>query len=81
MKTAALFLWLLVPLGAWAVYETYGTPHLVVSYIFTGGSRYDPFADRYYHSCTYFGWTGQRTVPAIDGRCPWIRFFHGGRGQ
>lgn len=79
MKIAALFLWLAVPLGAYGVYVTYGTPHLIWSYEFrANGARYDLRVPRDYITCTYVGW-GPRTltVPAVSARCPWVRLFHG----
>ena len=77
MKVIALFLWLAVPIGGYAIYRTYGTPHLIWSYQFLdNGDRYNPYAARTYTSCTYVGW-GPRTltVPAVASRCLWVRFF------
>jgi len=79
MRVIALFLWLLVPVGAVAVYHTYGTPHVLWSYSFaSNGSRYDLSVPRDYTTCTYLGW-GPRllTVPASGSRCPWVRLFRG----
>ncbi|MEM8786872.1 MAG: hypothetical protein AAGE76_01270 [Pseudomonadota bacterium] len=81
MKVAALFLWLAVPLGLYGVYTHWGTPHLVYEYTFTGGSRSDPRLPRHYLTCRYIGWHGSVIAPAQAGRCPWVRFFHGGSGQ
>ena len=78
MKIAALLLWLAVPLSVYGIYTAYGTPHFVYEYTFTGGSRSDVRLPRHYLTCTYVGWHGSRTVPARDGRCPWVRFFHEG---
>jgi len=77
MKRAALFLWLALPVAGYGVYLAWGSPHAIRSYSFTSeGSRYDPFADRTYHSCTYLGWRWHEvTVPARNGRCAWVRFF------
>lgn len=76
MKIAALFLWLLVPLGLWVGLQVYGTPHIVLSYqFFDNGRRYDPMVPRVYYRCDYFGWHGWQRVPAKDGSCPWVRFF------
>ena len=79
MKIAALFLWLIVPLGGYAIYTSYGTPHVIWEYSFRdNGARYDPFAPKHYTSCTYLGW-GLRTmrVPDKGGSCPLVRFFKG----
>lgn len=76
MKIAAAFLWLIVPLGVWLAIALWGTPHIALSYTFRdNGDRYNPFAERHYISCTYYGWTGARTVDASVGRCPWVRAF------
>lgn len=79
MKLVGLFLWLVVPLGAYVAYISYGTPHLIWSYEFRANDApYDLTVPRHYISCTYVGW-GLRTltVPAVDARCLWVRFFHG----
>lgn len=82
MKYAALFIWLLVPLGVWLGITLYGTPHVVLSYTFyDNGRRYDPTAPRVYISCDYLGWYGWRSVPAWNGDCPWVRFFLEGADQ
>lgn len=76
MKVLKFFLWILVPLALWQAITIWGMPHFVVSYRFhDSGARWDPHVPRVYIDCTYLGWTGARTVPAIDGRCPWIRVF------
>ena len=79
MKIAALFLWLALPLAGYATYLAYGTPHFIWSYTFwDNGDQYNPYADRHYTSCTYFGWGWETvTVPAIEARCPWVRLFKG----
>ena len=82
MRVAALFLWLLVPLGLWAAVTLWGTPHVAWSYRFhDNGDRWNPRAERHYIDCTYLGWTGARHVWAENGRCPWIRFFQTEAGR
>ena len=79
MKIAALFLWLLVPLGLWGAIWFYGTPHVAVSYTFHDNGRpYDPLAHRDYVTCTWVGWEGMFTLPAEHSDCPWVRFFRAG---
>ncbi len=76
MKLAALFLWLTLPIAGYAAYASEGLPHMILSYSFkNNGDPYDPFKDRYYTSCTYWGAYGFITVPAPFGRCPLVRFF------
>ena len=76
MKLTALFLWLALPLAGYATYTTHGLPHVPWSYTFRdNGARYDPFAERYYITCTFVGWYGTFTVDAKYGRCGWFHFF------
>ena len=79
MRMAALMIWIVVPIAAYAVYGIYGLPHAIWSYRFetTGGSR-DPLAGRRYIDCTFVGPWGVFTVPADGGRCGWVRFFKRG---
>lgn len=74
MKIAALFLWLLVPLGLWLGVTQLGTPHVIWTYRYVGTG--DPYSStlRRHVDCTYLGWTGAVARPAEAGRCPWIRF-------
>ncbi len=77
MRIAALFLWLIVPIGIYAGYRAWGTPHLVWSYTYVGGGGADPFANRLYITCSYSGWTGLRTATARGGKCGWVRLIKG----
>lgn len=73
----AYFVWLLVPLIAYAGHEAYGLPHIAWSYSWIEQGRgHDAFAERLYTRCTYLGWHGTVTVRPADGNCPWVRFFH-----
>lgn len=78
MKYAALFLWLALPISAALIFATQGAPHVIWRYSFHSADRYGPFADRTYTSCTYWGWHGQITAPAQNGRCKWVRLFPAG---
>lgn len=74
MKFVALFLWLLVPLGGYAAYQTWGLPHVIWSYRFhANGAPHDLRVPRHYTSCTYVGWHGATTRPAQAAKCPWVR--------
>ena len=76
MKIAALFLWMIAPLGFWGAVTYWGTPHVVWSYTFhSSGNGYGAAAKRHYISCTYIGWTGKHVTSAQQGRCLWIRLF------
>ena len=76
MKIAALFLWVLVPLGFWFAVTIWGTPHVTLTYrFFDSGDRWNPRAERVYIDCTYYGLAGTFTINAEHGTCPWIRFF------
>lgn len=70
------FIWVGVLAGVVVMWSGLGTPHVIWSYAFqTSGSRFDPFAERRYTSCTYLGWGfSQVTEPARNGRCGWLRF-------
>lgn len=82
MKFASLFLWVLVPLGLWLIVLQWGTPHIALTYSFhDNGDRWNPLAERIYIDCTYVGWNGARQVQAINGGCPWFRFFKAYDGQ
>lgn len=79
LKYLSLFAWLLIPLGIWQGAQTFGTPHLVVSYSFyNNGAVHNPHAHRRYIDCTYWGWTGLHRVPARHARCPWVRLLRSG---
>lgn len=76
LKIASLFLWVLLPLAAYGVFITKGLPHGIVSYSFLdNGNKWDPFLERYYTSCSFYGPYGSFTVPARNGKCPWLGFF------
>lgn len=70
------FLWIVVPLAMYGVYQAYGLPHFIFSYAFIDeGQGHDPMADRYYTRCHFIGTYGGFTVPATQGRCGWVKFF------
>ena len=69
----SFFVWVLVLIGAWAVYQHYGLPHFIWSYSYRGGES--GFASRYYTRCTFVGPYGAFSVPAEDGSCGWVAFF------
>lgn len=76
MRYLILFAWILVPLGVWLWLTLFGSPHILGTFRFyDNGDRHNPFAERHYIDCTYYGWTGAVTAPAIAARCPWVRFF------
>lgn len=76
IKYLSLFLWLIGAGAAYSVYASSGLPHVIWSYTFLdNGDQYNPYAKRYYTSCTFIGWYGAFTVPASNGRCGWVRFF------
>ena len=80
-RYAAIWLWLIVPAAIFAIYLLFGTPHMIISYSFLdNGRRHDPWAERHYTSCTFLAFSGQTvTVPARNGKCGWVRFFHQAR--
>lgn len=76
MRLVTLFIWIVLPIAAYATYAIHGLPHAIWSYRYQspGGTR-DPLAERYYLDCTFTGPYGAFTVPAENGRCGWFRFF------
>lgn len=76
LKYLSLFLWVL---GAGALYYTYATkglPHMIWSYAFwDNGDQYNPFAERHYTTCTFYGPYGMFTVDAQNGYCGWVQLF------
>lgn len=74
LSYATLFLWVLSPLALFGVVAAFGTPHVIAGYTFIdNGRKYDPFAERYYLTCTFWGATGAHKLPARGGQCPWVR--------
>ena len=75
MRVLAFSLWLALPLAGFAIYHSYGTPHVLWSYSFrANGAQYDLSVPRHYTSCTYVGWgLHTQTLPARGGTCPWVR--------
>ncbi len=78
MKIAAMFLWIAVPFLVIAAHNSFGSPHMLLTYTFDdNGDRHNLAVPRYYRSCTYYGWSWhEMTVPAQSGRCRLIRLFH-----
>lgn len=78
IKYLSLFLWLIGAGALYGVYAAYGLPHAIFSYEFLdNGDRNNPFAERFYTSCTFVGFYGAFTVGAKNGRCGWVRLFKG----
>ncbi len=71
------FVWLLLLGGAYGASQIVGLPHLRFFYDFqTAGNRYDPFAERFYTRCTYWGPNGKFTIHFPEnGECALFRFF------
>jgi len=82
MRFLRFFIWVAVLAVVLLIWSGAGSPHVIWAYSFRSDGSYDPFADRTYTSCTYLGWGfSHMTVPARNGRCPWVRFFADGAGQ
>ena len=79
LKYLSLFLWLFGAGALYTVYQTKGLPHFAFSYTFSdNGDQYNPFAERYYITCTFWGPYGMFTVDARNGRCAWVQMFKEG---
>ena len=76
LKYLPFFAWVLVIAFTYQAYAAQGLPHFLWSYSFLdNGDRFNPYAERYYTSCTYIGPYGEFTVLAIGGKCEWVRLF------
>ena len=70
------FIWIVVPIALYLAFLLFGLPHMALSYTFRdNGQGYDPFAYRWYLTCTYEGPYGSRKIYAANGKCPWFRFY------
>ncbi len=75
------FVWIIVPVALYLVFLAIGLPHFIWSYDWRDNGTYDPFAYRYYTSCTYIGSYGEFTERfPRDGKCDWFQF-HKKRGN
>lgn len=77
----SFFYWVLVPVALYGAFLAFGLPHAIRSYeILDNGNQYDPFLERYYTSCTFWGPYGFFKTPAKNGRCRLVTFYkEGGR--
>ena len=70
------FIWLVVPVSLWLIYQAFGLPHAIWSYSWIDeGQGHDVFAHRTYTSCLFIGPYGEFERPAENGKCGWVRFF------
>ena len=70
------FIWVVVPAALYLAFLAFGLPHMALSYTYRDdGQGYDPFAYRWYLTCTYEGPYGSRKTYAANGKCPWFRFY------
>lgn len=76
LSNAKFLIWLAVPLSLWGATETFGLPHIRWSYSWLDeGQGHDPFADRYYTDCTFWGPFGTFAIHPSDGNCAWVQLF------
>ncbi|WP_386627513.1 hypothetical protein [Sulfitobacter geojensis] len=77
LRYLSLFIWLGGAAALYGVYATKGLPHMIWRYEFrANGDRYNPYAYRYYTSCTFWGPYGMFTREAENGRCGWVQLFN-----
>ena len=63
MSNLRFFIWVLFPIAVVVTYLVLGLPYLRASYSWRDdGQGYDPFAKRYYLSCTYWNPAGTFTI-------------------
>lgn len=68
---AGKLVWLPVLIGIVGFFVVAGTPHMLVTYVWTGDRD-----NKTYLSCDYVGRFGRSVVPT-DGKCPLVVFFAG----
>lgn len=73
---ASSFIWVIVPVGLYLLFQTAGLPHVIWSYDWRplGPGSHGDSSRRYYIRCTYIGTTGSLTEYPTDGTCETIRF-------
>jgi len=74
MKVIRFFWWIFIPVAVYLAYLIFGLPHFIWSYSWRDNGTYDPFAYRYYTSCSFIGPYGSFTTSATNGKCGWIIF-------
>ncbi len=76
MIRSVYFIWIVVPAALYLSIFAIAPPHIALNYTFRDDAQnYDPFAKRWYLSCTYYGVYGPRKAYADNGKCPWFRFY------
>ncbi len=76
MSFVRFFIWVGVLAAILFVWTGAGSPYVIWSYSFRdNGDPNNPFAERYYTSCTCTNFRASITVPAEAGHCGWVRFF------
>jgi len=75
MRNLRYFIWVLVPLAAFLALQIFGPPFIRWNFSWRDdGQGHNPYAARWYLSCTYIGFTGSFAADPRDGKCPLIRF-------
>lgn len=75
-KYLSLFAWLFGAAALYGIYATKGLPHMIWNYSFLdNGDQFNPFAQRYYTSCSFIGPYGVFNLKAENGKCGWVRMF------
>ncbi len=75
------FLWVVVPMLAYAGYVHFGAPHIIWSYSWIDrGQAYADWSARHYTRCTFIGPFGEFDQVPINGRCSWITFIQPPQG-
>ena len=72
------FVWLIIPISIYGIYQTIGSPHVFWNYQYVGTQRANSFS---YTACSYIGPTGEFWSSADGGDCSPIKFRKSTRGS
>jgi hypothetical protein len=75
---ASFFVWIILPVAAYLVYQIFGLPHFIWSYDWRDNGTYDPYKPRIYTRCSFYGPYGEFTTYPKNGKCEWFRFYKTG---
>ena len=81
MRIIRFFIWVGLLAIILMIWNGAGSPYVIWSYSYHDNGTSDPFADRYYTSCTFTNFRNSVTLPAHAGRCGWVKWISSGAVQ